>query len=83
MPTLKDSVNAIEALRREPFSTLPQDAVHGLDYASAGLKIDLAALHLDEALPNRQQLRTQAAYKLLAEGVQELGVWLRGNGYEV
>ena len=75
-------INNLEPLRREAFSTtVTQHSVGSIDYASAGLKVDLACSHLEESLPNRQLERTSAAYKLLNEGVQELGVWLRANGY--
>lgn len=77
---------ALEAHRREPPSpTLHNTPAHGplLDYASAGLKVDVALHHLDESLPGRQRARTTLAFKALREGVEELAVWLRANGYDV
>ena len=74
---------ALEALRRERFSThITSETIAGIDYASAGLKIQVACDHLDESLPNRQVLRTRRAYAALVEGTAELGLWLRSNGYD-
>jgi len=77
----------IEAFRREQPSmrTTPLTAEEFglLDYSTAGGKIDRAIMHLDEGLPTGQRQRCEAAYKLLAEGIQELGVWMRAAGYKV
>lgn len=54
-----------------------------LDYAFAGTKIDAAKHHLDEGLPNGQKRRSEAAFRLLRTGVEELGVWMRAKGYDV
>lgn len=76
---------AAEDLRRSrsgQLNTVPT-APPLLDYASAGLKIDLAKHHLDESLPNGQLDRSVAAFKLLRAGVEELAVWLRQQGATV
>jgi len=54
-----------------------------LDYSIAGGKIDRGVMHLNEGLPGGQRLRCESAYKSLAEGVQEMGVWMRAAGYDV
>ncbi len=76
---------ALEAVRREKFDPTINNSrkVGDIDYGSAGLKIDTACQHLEESLPNHQLHRTQLAYRALVEGTQELGVWLRANGYDV
>lgn len=81
-------MNNLEAVRREPPTsslggvpiTLP---ARTLDYASAGVKIDLAVHHLDEALCSRQKLRAERAMALLKVGVQELEEWMKLSGYAV
>lgn len=53
------------------------------DYATAQLRIQRGAHHLDEALPSGQTERVRAAYLLLRQGCDELGVWLRSRGVNV
>lgn len=77
-----------EALRRSRTdSRLKSDPITvgdvTLDYASAGLKIDVAKMHLDESIPNKQPERTEAAFRSLREGFYELQMWLRMSGYDV
>lgn len=77
-----------EALRRSRADTsLRGDPITvgaiTLDYASAGLKIDVAKTHLDESIPNKQPERTEAAFRALQEGFYELQMWLRMSGYDV
>lgn len=77
-----------EAYRREKpsCSTMPLQVDQGaapLDYASAGVLIDKAMSHLDEALPTGQKFRGETAMKLLHRGVEELSVWMRARGYDV
>lgn len=57
---------------------LPDDSV---DYGVAGTSIDKAMHHLDEGLPNGQRLRSATAYALLAQGVRDLGLWMKKKGY--
>lgn len=52
-----------------------------VDYASAGVKLDTGRAHLDEAIPNKQRERAVAALKLMQQGLEELSVWMRANGY--
>lgn len=75
----------IETLRREPTNTAIPAAGPAtvLDYSTGALRIDRAKHHLDEALPNRQVKRAEAAFKELRAGVEELGVWMRSAGYDV
>jgi hypothetical protein len=76
-----------EALRRGGDGTLNPNPIPGwpveLDWASAGLKIDLGKSALDEALPNGQLHRAAEAYRLLRQGAEELAVWLRMQGADV
>ncbi len=75
----------LESLRREPRSVehAPKQQAVTLDYANSGTQIDAAVAALDEALPGAQKERAEVAYALLSRGVQELGVWMRANGYDV
>lgn len=54
-----------------------------MDYAPAGLQVDLAMHHLDEGLPLRQRARCEAAFRQLERGVFELRAWMLLNGYAV
>ena len=92
MTTVSDLSAECERLRREPRSNEVTTAAKVLvrvdgeppliaDYASAGLKIDLAKHHLDESIPGQQKERTEAAMRAMREGIQELNVWLVLNGY--
>ena len=45
------------------------------DYAEAGLKVELAAFHLRESLPNQQSLRTTLAIACLMDGLSSLLCW--------
>lgn len=78
----------LEDVRREPPTTslggvpiTTRDRI--IDYASAGLKIDVAVHHLDEALCGRQKLRSERALAALRDGVQELEEWMKLSGYAV
>lgn len=75
----------IEVFRREqpsmPTTPLNQQQFGILDYSVAAGKIDRAVHHLDEGLPTGQRQRCEQAFKLLREGVEELGVWMRATGY--
>lgn len=78
----------LEAVRREPPSTgltnVPIVTLTGpIDYASAGLNIDVAVHHLDEALCSRQKRRAELALAALREGVAELEAWMKLAGYNV
>lgn len=65
------------------FSVTIGDPADVMDYAAAGIKIDIAKMHLDESIPSGQLARTRNAYLLMRAGVDELGVWLRSRGVEV
>jgi hypothetical protein len=54
-----------------------------VDYSSATTKIDRAVFHLDEALPDGAKRRAELAFRLLREGVLELGLWMRARGLDV
>lgn len=79
----------IEFMRRETPTTslrnVPAHTTAGVlvDYASAGLKIDVAVHHLDEALCSRQKLRAERALIALREGMAELEAWMKLSGYNV
>ncbi len=92
--TPQEHSDNLEDLRREPSDTegltsepllVQRNALPFLfvDYAAAGLKIDRGVSHMDESVPNKQKLRTEAAFRAMNEGLVELGIWLRANGYEV
>ena len=80
----------MEAHRREPrcgsVTTRPLPQAYplfpqGIDYATAGLKIQLAMTHLDEGLPGQQKQRCVDAWHALQEGVREMEAWMNENGY--
>lgn len=75
-----DPYAAIESLRRERDMGFDPTAQGLPDYASAGLKIQVAMHHLDESIPNGQLERTRAGLRLLNEGTAELTAWLVGRG---
>lgn len=84
--------NPAEGHRRErpdptlgcsPVSALCPGGELTLDYAPAGLQVDLAMHHLDEGLPLRQRARCEAAFRQLERGVFELRAWMLLNGYAV
>lgn len=54
-----------------------------VDYSTAGLHIDKAMHHLNEALPIGQRMRAESSMRLLRRGVEELAVWMRARGYDV
>lgn len=88
MDTTCNIYSNIEKLRRVKADTAGLSAevartANGgwLDYASAGVKLDLGRAHLDEAIPNKQRERAVEALRLMREGVEELSVWMRMNGY--
>ena len=53
------------------------------DYATAGLYVQRAMHHLDEALPTGQRTRAELAMHMLRRGTEELAVWMRARGYTV
>jgi hypothetical protein len=75
-----------EQARRAPSGDLdvrPFKTEVTFDWAAAGIKMDLAKHHLDEALPNGQLQRAQQAFLLMRQGVEELACFLRAKGVEV
>lgn len=92
---MNDESDKIAALRMEAaeharkhgrsgtFETGPVPAGVQFDWASAGLKIERGVAHLSESLPNGQCRRTEEAFKLLRQGVEELGCFLRARGLDV
>ena len=88
MSSVKEYSDACEAHRREArdshLRTAPVNTFGVvLDYASAGLKVQVAMHHLDEGLPGQQKLRCEAAFHALQAGYAELQRWMRANGYDV
>lgn len=85
-----DAITDPEHFRREApsASTLPlgpteDDRRRPLDYATAGMAVQRAMHHLDESLPTGQRRRGELAYRMLREGTDDLGVWMRRRGYRV
>lgn len=75
-----------EKFRREQSSLNAQPlSNHPLlpDYSTSGGLIDRGKQHLDESIPNGQKRRTECAYRMMLQGVCDLGVWLRAKGYDV
>lgn len=75
--------NMVEALRREPRSmdAIPVEGAL-LDYAQAGMCIQLAMHHLDESLPTGQKERSEKALALLMIGTAMLSEWMELKGYD-
>lgn len=72
----------MEAHRREkPGDVRTSPASETLDYATAGIKIQCAMHHLDEALPGRQVERARAALAALEEGTREMRDWMKAQGW--
>lgn len=87
---LKEHTRIIEDARREKssISFRPQAVPEGwpdqiFDYSSPGLKAEVGLMGLRESLPNGQKLRTEVSFRALKEGVLELEVWLKANGFEI
>jgi hypothetical protein len=81
----EDLVKLAEACRvtheKKGFDTNPiPDAI---DYGTCGQVAELAMQHLDEAVPNGQRARAEAAYKALSAAVTLYGLWLRKKGLTV
>lgn len=94
--TTQDLMNICEENRREPgtLNVLPLDAatiqkatehsgVEVVDYAESGMCIDTAMHHLNEAIPNGQVKRIEAALLLLRTGVDGLSNWLALKGVSI
>jgi hypothetical protein len=84
--TARERSSGAEDARRSPsgdLEVLPFKTGVTFDWGAAGIKIDVAKHHLDESIPNGQMERTQNAFLLMRQGVEELACFLRAKGVKV
>lgn len=83
--------NALEDFRRERASMhnqvlkTPEDWPEDqpFDYAGPAMKIQSGMSHLDESLPNGQKVRSELAFQSMKQGLAELEVWMKAQGFNV